>query len=90
MKLKDGMILHEVAGDHMAVATGQAAESFVGMIRNNETADYIFTLLMEPITEEEIINAVCRRYHADHRQVETDVRVLLEQLRQVGLLEEDL
>lgn len=89
MKLKDGMILHQVAGDHMAVASGQAAESFAGMIRNNETANYIFTLLMEPVTEEEIVSAVSQRYQADRRQVGEDVRELLEKLRQAGLLEDE-
>ena len=47
MRLKEGFILHEVGEEHMAVATGEAAKAFNGIIRNNETAAYIFELLQK-------------------------------------------
>ena len=88
MKLKEGFMRHEVAGEYMVVATGQAGEDFHGMVRNNTTADYIFELLMQETTEEEIVKAVCVKFHADASVVAGDVRHLLDQIRQGGFLEE--
>ena len=79
---------HEVAGEYMVVATGQAGEDFHGMVRNNKTADYIFELLMQETTEEEIIKAVCEKFHADVSVVTGDVHHLLNQIRQAGFLED--
>lgn len=79
---------HEVAGEYMVVATGEAGESFHGMIRNNKTADYIFELLMQETTEEEIVKAVCEKFHAEASVVSADVHHLLDQIRQAGFLEE--
>lgn len=49
MKLKEGMMLHTVNGEHMAIATGKAAQAFHGLVRNNETADFICQKLLKEI-----------------------------------------
>lgn len=89
MKLKEGFIRHEVPGDYLAVATGKAGEEFHGLVRNNGTADYIFELLMNSVQEEQIVDAVCERYHAPREQVVPDVHTFLAQVRAAGFLEEE-
>ncbi len=88
MKLIDGLILHEVAGEHMVVATGEAAKKFNGMVRNNDTAHFIMQQMLEDTTEEEIVEKVLSTYEADQEIVEKSVRNVVEQLRQAGLLDE--
>lgn len=88
MRLKEGLIFHEVGEEHMAVATGEAAKSFNGIIRNNETAAYIFELLKEDTTEEAIVTAMCERYEADEAVIAADVKEIVTRIREAGLLHE--
>ena len=88
MKLKDGFILHDVGGEHMAVATGKAGEVFHGLVRNNGTADFIFRRLMEDVTEEALVSAVIDAYEAEPDRVAADVHRIVTQLREAGFLDE--
>ncbi len=88
MRLKEGFILHSVGDEHMAVATGEAAKGFNGIVRNNETAAYIFSLLQEETTEEAIVEAMCARYDAEESRIREDVHILIEKIREAGFLHE--
>ena len=50
MRLKDGFITHESAGEHIMVPAGGV--SFSGMVRSNQTAGYIVECLKEDTTPE--------------------------------------
>lgn len=88
MKLKQGFIRHNVGGEHMAVATGEARKAFQGLVRNNATADALFELLMEETTEEQLVHTMCQRYDADPARIAADVHQMVERLRQLGFLQE--
>lgn len=88
MRLKQGFILHEIGNEHMAVATGEAAENFNGLVRNNGTAAYIFELLQEEITRDEIVDAMCQRYDADRSEIEEDVDRMIREIRNAGFMHE--
>lgn len=88
MKLKSGFLFHDVNGEHLVVAAGPAAEQFSGLIRNNDTADFIYRLLEQDQTEASLADAVCAAYDAPRDQVEQDVRRLIKQMREAGFLDE--
>lgn len=88
MRVKEGFILHNVGEEYMAVATGEAAENFNGIVRGNETAAYIFELLQKETTEEEIVNAMCERYEAERSVIEADVKGIINQMRKAGFIHE--
>lgn len=88
MKLKPGFIFHDIDGEHLVVATGPAAETFTGLIRNNDTADFIYRQLQREQTEASLTEAVCQAYDAPRALVEEDVHRLVNQLREAGLLDE--
>lgn len=87
MKLKEGIVLHTVNGEHMAIATGKAAQSFNGLVRNNETADFICNCLLQDTTPEAIATALCGEYEVSFEKALTDVQALLRKLDAAGLLE---
>lgn len=87
MKLKDGFMLHTVNGEHMAVATGKAAANFHGLIRNNETANFIYQCLLKETTPDAIAKALCAEYDVPEEQALRDVQKLIQQLDAAGLLE---
>lgn len=86
MKLKDGFVFHTIGDENLVVATGKAAHDFNGLIRNNETAAFIYSLLTRSTTEQEIVEAVCQRYTVSHEQAAADVHKLLQQLLQAGIV----
>ena len=45
MKLNKDIMLGNIDGKDFAIATGNLSKSFNGIINNNPTANYIFTLL---------------------------------------------
>ena len=88
MKLKDGFITHTTNGEHIVVATGEAAENFNGLIRNNDSAHYIYSLLSEDTTVEKIVEAMYQKYNAPKDLIEKDVIEFISQLRNAGFLDE--
>ena len=55
MKIKNGFILRDVGNKTFVVAVGELSKTFNGMITLNETGKYIWQLLDNEITEEEIV-----------------------------------
>lgn len=87
MKLKEGFMLHTVNGEHMAVAAGKAAAAFHGLIRNNETANFIYEKLLKDTTVEEIAKALCEEYDVTPEKALADVRALVKKMSDAGLLD---
>lgn len=88
MKLKDGLVLHSVGDEHMMVATGEAGKNFNGLVRNNQTAQEILTLLQKDTTEEAVVDAMLEKYEASREVIERDVQKILLKLRELGFLDE--
>lgn len=85
MKLKQGFITHEIAGEAMLVPTGSAA--FSGLVRGNKTLGAILELLKTETTEAEIVAALRARFDAPEGAVENDVKKALAELRKIGAID---
>ena len=88
MKLKEGFILHNVGDEHMVVATGEAGKLFNGLVRNNSTANFIFEKLLKETSEEQIVEAMLEKYDASREQIASDVKRVINQIREAGFLDE--
>ena len=88
MKIKSGFILRDVAGKTFVVATGELSKSFKGMITLNETGKFIWKLLENDITMEEIVDKMLEAYEGVERSiVENDVEIFVEKLVRDNILE---
>lgn len=87
MKLKSGIVVEKNGEEYVAVATGEAAKSFNGIIRNNRTANYIFEQLKEEKTEEELVDALLQRYDVSREKAHADVHALIVKIREAGLID---
>lgn len=87
MKLKDEIVLGNIDGKDFAIATGSLSQKFQGLINNNPTANFIFTLLKTEQTEDSIVKAMLEKYDADESVIRADVRELLAQLEEMEILE---
>ena len=87
MKLKKGIVLDNIDGQDFAIATGKLSNELSGIINNNETANYIFTLLQKEQTVDSIVSAMADRYDAPKEEIENDVNEFIETLNSYGVLE---
>jgi len=87
MKLKEGYLLREVAGNNVVVPTGAATLDFLGVITLNGTAKFLWELLMTEKSEEELVCAFLGEYEVDEATARADLREFLEKLRAANLLE---
>ncbi len=85
MKLKYNFAVNQVAGQFVAVPTG-AAGQFNGMIKLNETGAFIFGLLKEDITLEDLVAKVAAEYGCEAEEAQKSVDNIIAQCNSVELL----
>ena len=88
MKVKKGFVVREVGGKKYAVATGEVARSFKGMLGLNDMGAIIFELLQTDTTKEEVVNAILKEYAVDRQTVETDVEKFISTLKSIEVIED--
>lgn len=86
MKLKNGFVLREVAGQFMVVATGEASKDFHGMIRLNETGKLIWEGIAEGKTADEIADSMTKTFSVDRDRALADVKSLVAKMEAAGIL----
>ena len=86
MKLKNGVVVREVAGKTVAVSVGGGA--FRGMITLNGTAAFLWEALKEDTTEVALKDALKEEYEVDDAVALADMKAFISKLREAGLLDE--
>ena len=86
MRIKEGFVLREVAGQIMVIATGEASKSFHGMIKLNGTGRDIWVALQAGKSELEIIKELQEKYQIEEAQAKDDTEEFLKQMLEAGFL----
>lgn len=87
MKIKDGFVLKEVAGQFIVVPVGEAVINFNGMLTLNKTGKFLFEALQEEKTTEELAEMLVGKYDIDRARALTDVREFVAALASNDILE---
>lgn len=88
MKIKDGFVLEKVGNSYLAVAVGELAASFSGIVRMNESGAFFWNLIKdEDKSESDMLKAALLEYDADEAVLLSDIRKFSEKLRIAGILE---
>lgn len=87
MKLKDGFILREVAGQIVVLPSGDDLELNM-MITLNEVGKFIWLLLEKETDETSIVAAILREYDVDKTTAEVAVAGFIKKLNEHGFLAE--
>ncbi len=88
MKLKTEFITYKTGQNYVAVTAQEDNDVLNGMVRSNETADFIFRQLMEETTEEQIVAALLNEYDVPEDVAAKDVHRIIEIYRDEGLLDD--
>lgn len=86
MRIKNGFVLREVAGQIMVIATGEASKDFHGMIKLNATGKEIWLGLQEGLSEQDIAAKLQDKYEVDVEMATQDVREFVQQMEEMGFV----
>ena len=80
MKINPGFVLKDIAGSYVVVPVGDNLVDFSAMITLNETGAFLWNLLQEDITLEELADEMCKEYDVSREDALLDVKSFVETL----------
>ena len=88
MKIRDGFVVKELAGQYVVVALGQASKIFNGIIKLNDSAKFIWEKLAVGAEKEDVIHALLEEYESvDRETAEKDFDKFVNELKGANILE---
>lgn len=88
MKIKDGFVIRDIAGDTVVIATGEISKTFHGMIKLNSTGKEIWEILSSgDFSEDEVIAEMAKRHDAKPEEISEGVYAFIAKIRDAGLFE---
>jgi hypothetical protein len=88
MKIHEGFMLREVAGNYIVMPVGDAANRLNGMIKLNGTSAFLFRALEKGTDEESLVAALLAEYDVDADTARRDVAAFLDAMRAARALDE--
>ena len=84
MKIKDGFVLREVAGDTVVLPTGDL--EIDAMITLNETAAVLWKAAQEEVTVEQLTAVLMEKYEVDEETARNAVNIFVADLKKNDFL----
>ncbi len=88
MKTKKGFLLRSVGGRNVVVAIGKASEEFNGLITLNESGAFLWKLLQNGTTYQNMLDEMLKEYDTDEQTAREGIDSFLKIARDAGLIEE--
>ncbi|MCQ2422772.1 MAG: PqqD family protein [Lachnospiraceae bacterium] len=86
MKLKYEFIIREVGDRYVAVAVGDNAEEFHGIIRMNKSGKIMMELLKNEITETDLLTKLMEQYEGTEEFFKGEINKFVGGLRNAGVI----
>ena len=86
MEIKKELMKRTIAGDTFLVPVGKAVYDSNGMFFLTEVGAFIWDLLPDALSQEEIVAAVLSQYEADEAAAQADVAAFLKKLTDMEIL----
>lgn len=88
MKAIKDMVLREIAGEHILIPVGRAAERLYGFATLNDSALFLWRQLSEgERSEAQLVEALLDEYEVDRAEAEADVAAFLCKMKEASLIE---
>lgn len=88
MKVREGFVLRTVVDEHMVMPTGANIGKFGGAVVLNDVSAFIWKQMEKPISREDLLAQILGEFDVDEATASCDLDALLDQLREMELLEE--
>ncbi len=86
MRIKEDLFLKRIAGVQVVVPVGTENINFQGMITLNDTGAFLWELLTEERTEEQLITQLLAEYDVSEEIAAADVKRFVTKLQEADLL----
>lgn len=87
MKIKDGYILHDIAGNYVVIGVLQNVVNMNGLMTVNEVGALLWKKLENGATEEELLATILEEYDIDAETAKKDIADFLTKLEEHKILE---
>ena len=87
MKIKEGFVLKELAGSSMVVPLGSQVVNFSSIIKLSESGAFLWQLLSEDKTIDELTDAMLSEYDVDEDRAKADIEKFIKKLEEADLIE---
>ena len=87
MKIKNGFVKREVAGSYVVVSV-DPANGFNGMIKLNETSNFLWEKLALGATRDELVEALLDEYEVSEADAANGVDIFLTDVNRAGCVDE--
>ena len=86
MRINENFIKHTVDGETILVPTGSA--DFHGLVQGNKSVSAILDCLENDVTEEEIVDTLCKLFNGDREIISADVADVISRLKKIGAIDD--
>lgn len=87
MKLKEGFVLRKIGGESVVIPIGNNIADFNGIIRLNESAAFLWGLLKNETTKDDLVKDLIREYKIDEVLAINDVEKFISTLNENKVVE---
>ena len=87
MKIKDGFVLRNVVDEYIVMPTGDNIAKFDGAVVLNEVAAFVFENMKNPVSREDLLNAILNEFEVDEATAAADLDALIEKLKAMDIIE---
>ncbi|MEG1887092.1 MAG: PqqD family protein [Oscillospiraceae bacterium] len=87
MKIADGFIIKSIADTNIVVPVGSNSVTFKAIISLNDTGAFLWRLMKNDITEEELVSSMLEEYDVDEKTAQADVSEFLKSMQDSGLIQ---
>ena len=88
MKIKEGFLLKEVAGNNVIIPVGNNLVDFSAMITVNETGAFLWKLLAEDTDIDSLVKAMTAEFDVDEALAREDITEFINVLKDKKVLSE--
>ena len=88
MKIKEGFMLREIAGEYIVVPVGKAAVDFNGIVTLNSTGAFLWKQLTTDQKTSDLLDAIIKEYQVEEEIAYKDIQDFIHTLKKASLLEE--
>ena len=88
VKIKEGFVMRQVAGQAIVIAIGKASEKFHGMINLNESGSCVWKGIEEGLDVEKIADRIVQEFEVDYWTALKDTQEMMDKMKEQGILED--
>ena len=87
MRIKDNLVLKEIAGAYVVLPIGTATVDFTGILTLNESGAMLWRLINDGYDSEQLTEALVNEYEVSMEQARLDVDEFIDKLNSANCLD---